>query len=251
MPTIFYYSLFTALTSFGAGVCCLCQIWKNNILTPARSFFWHYAMAFLFWGFSQSLSILVNSGAQISHSFFIALQIISLLATIIAYILFVRGTTSLFLKDRLIVKLLTTFYGSAVAAFYIYSVLMTDIKSITITTVVFWNLFLPVNLLLGCASLFLFIRGIPFDTAKKKPSTAILSFAWFYIFILNLILWFSLVNYAQDFHLLKLAASKTWFIARAIGHLLLLTGFIFYCQHLRHLKSPEYRKFVEKRVKQQ
>lgn len=248
---MFYYSVFTAITSFAVGVVCLCNIWKNNILTPVRSFFWHYSIGFLVWGFSQSLSVLVNSGIQISYPSFVTLRIISLLATIIAYGLFVRGTTSLFIKDSLITKLLTLFYGSAMAGFFVYALLMTEIESIIIITVVFWGLVLPVNILLGCAFLFLFIKGTPFDTVKKKPSTIIFSFAWFYVFVLNIILWFSLVNYPQEFYFLKLAASQEWFVARAIGHLLILTGFILYCQHLRHLKIPEYLKFVKNKEKQQ
>jgi hypothetical protein len=243
MTTEFYYSAFAAITSFAVGITFFYYIWRNNILTPTRSFFWHYSIGFLFLGFSHSQSLWINSGAQIDYLLFVTLRIFSLLVTIIAYSLFISGTTSLFLKERLMLKLLFLFYGSTLAAFFIYSVLMTEIDSIIITTVVLWGFVLPVNIFLGCAFLYLFLKGIPFDTVKKQPSAIILSFAWFYVFILGVILWFSLVAYSRDFYLLKLAASKEWFLARAIGHLLILIGFILYCRYLRRLKIPEYLKF--------
>ena len=248
MTTEFYYSAFATITSFAVGITFLYHIWKNNILTPTRLFFQYYSIAFLFLSFSNFLSLWINSGAQINYPLFVALRIISFLVTVISYSLFVNGTTSLFLKERLIVILLSFFYGSILTAFFVYSLLMTEIESITITTVVLWGFIIPVNMFLGCAFLYLFIKGAPFDTVKKQPSTIILSFAWFYIFVLNIILWFSLVTYPRDFYLLKLAASKEWFLARAIGHLLILIGFILYCRYLRHLKIPEYLK-LQKRAR--
>ena len=249
MSIIFYYSIFTASTSFFVGLCCLYKIRKNQILTPIKSFLWHYSIGFLIWGLNQVFFLFINSGLEISYAALTILIIFGFLTTVAAYYFFLKATISLFIKNKFVVTVFPFIYGLTMVGFFTFLLTVVKVESIFAITVAFWGFILPVNLLLGFCYLYFFINGIPFDSLKGNPSVFVLSFAWFYTFILNTMFWFSFVEYHQELYILKIAASKEWLIYRAIGHLLILAGFILYCDCLYRLKTPEHLRFREKTEK--
>lgn len=241
-----FYSVFVIITSLAVGLALFFYLRKNQILTPVRFFFWHYAVGFLVWGLSQLIPLFVNLGIQISYPFLVGLSIISFLALMSAYLFFYRGAILLFTKNRFVTTVFPLIFGSLFASFFTVAVLVDKFESSAITTLAFWGFILPVNLFLGCVFLYSFIKGTPLDTMERKPYVLILSFAWFYVFVLNIILWFNLVTYPREFYLLRFATSEGWLLARTIGHLLILVGFILYSRYLYRLSIAEVVKLIKK-----
>ena len=235
IPVIFYSALII-ITSVVVSLVLFFQLRKNRILiAPTRSFFWHYALGFLIFSLVHVQVFLINLGVQISYPFLATLGVISLFAMLFSYLLFYRGTAFLFTKDWFMTTLFPLIIWPIFACIILFLLAIVKVEFFLILTVVFWGFLFPINIYLGFIFLRLFFKGTPFDTVKRKSHTLLLSFSWFFIFSLDVILWFNLVLYPQEFSILRLAMCKEWFIARAIAHLLILTGFLLYGRDLRHL----------------
>ncbi len=97
MPRVFY-SLIVMIIPAIASLVLFYRIKKDQILI-AQSFFWNYAFGFAILSLVNLPIFFINLGVQISYNTLLTLYAIGFFAVLLAYLLFYRGTVSLFSKN--------------------------------------------------------------------------------------------------------------------------------------------------------
>lgn len=235
MPTIFY-SLLAIITSAVISLALFFRLRKDHLLAT-RFFFWHYSLGFIIFSLALVVPFFINLRIiGISYPILMGLYIISLVAILVSYALFYRGTVLLFTKDKFITTIFPLIFIPILAGLTVISLFIVKIEIFIVLTAIVWGFLFPINIFLGSAFLYLFIKGAFFDTGRRQPHTLLLSFAWFLIFALDILLWFILAAYPHEFWQMKLASLKGWFVAKAIAHWLILIGFVLYNRYLQYFK---------------
>jgi len=238
IPHIFY-SIFIIIVSLVASLLLFLRIKKNHLLTT-RPFFLHYALGFLISSLIHVPIFLIHLRIiTISYNLLISLYAVSFLAILFSYLLFYRGTILLFTKDKFVTTIFPLIFLPLFATLTVALLFIFKVETILIMTAVVWGFLLPLSGYLGSLFFYSFIKGTPFNTMKRKFHALLLSFAWFLILILDIVIWLKTATYVHDFWVLKIAAAKGWFLARAIAYLLILVGVLLYAKYLQHPRTDE------------
>jgi len=235
MPAILY-SLLVIITSIVVAVILLLRIKKNHILTT-KFFFWHYMFGFVLLSLAHLPIFLINLRINISYNTLLVFYIISFFAIFIALQLFLRGTNSLFIREKVFTTVLPIIVSSFFAILTLFLLFFSQIGSILIYTVLMWGFLIPINLYLASLFFYFFIKGAPFDPIKRQAYMLFLSLGWFMVLVTHVVLWLSAITYAPEFWILKVTSFKWWFLARTVAYFLIFLGVMFFGD--RHYKTPK------------
>lgn len=238
MPILFY-SLSTIIVSAVASLILFLRIKKNQLLTR-RLFFWHYAFGFAILSLVNFPIFFINLGFQISYNFLVILYCISFFAVLFSYLLFYRGTISLFTKDKFLTLVFPIIFLPVFAVVSTISFFLLKIDHLTMYTAVVWGFLLPINGFLGSLFLYFFLQGAPYDSIKRRQFySLILSLGWFLLLFVDILLWFEVAGYPHMAWILKIASVKGWFLLRSLSYLLILIGSLIYSKHLQPAATTE------------
>lgn len=226
------YSFFLIVVSAVASLVLFLNIKKNNLLAPA-SFFKHYAWGFLLLTLIPIPIFIINLGIQINYDFLLILYALGFFGTYFSYLIFYRGTTLLYSKDRFTNTLLPLIFLPIFTVIAVISLFLIKIEVFIIYTAMIWGFLLPIAAYLSALFFYFFIKGAPFDTMKRKPYALLLSFAWLFILILDVFLWLNVATYPEAFWIFKIAGQKTYFFLRIIAYLMMFIGVLLYGKYLR------------------
>jgi len=230
------YSVIIVITSFVAVFILFLRIQKNHILNT-RFFFWHYMVGFVLFGLAHLPVLLINLRIEISYNILLFLYIFGFFTIFIAHQLFLRGTNSLFIKDRIFTTIFPIVVFPLFAALTLFLFFVSQIGPILIYTVLMWGFLIPINLYLTFIFLYFFIKGAPFYPVKRQLYALFLSLGWLVTLITYIILWVRSVAYSPEFWVLEVASSKGWLLIRAIAYFLIFVGAMFFSD--RYYKKPE------------
>ena len=239
LPPIFY-SVVIIITSFVAAFILSLRIRKNHILNT-RFFFWHYMVGFVLLGLAHLPILLINLRIEISYNILFFLYIFSFFTIFIAHQLFLRGTNSLFIKDRIFTTIFPIVVFPPFAALTLFLLFISQIGPILIYTVLMWGFLIPINLYLTFIFLYFFIKGAPFYPVKRQFYALFLTLGWLVALITYIILWVRSAAYSPEFWALEVASSKEWLLIRTVAYFLIFVGTMFFSD--RYYKTP---KSIEK-----
>lgn len=206
-----FYSALVVITAFVAALILFLRIKKNHILAT-KSFFWHYALGFIFFGLAHIPIFIINLGIPVNYNFFVLLYIISFFAVFIAQQLFFRGTNLLFVKEKVFTTLFPIIVLPFFAALAFFLLLYSQTGPILIYTVLVWSFIMPISVYLSFIFLYSFVKGTPFGSAKKQLYALLLSLGWFIVLITYVTVWFQSVRYAPEFWAFGVISSKGWYL---------------------------------------
>lgn len=236
MPIIFY-SLSVIIVSAVASLVLFLRIQKNQLIT-AKPLFWYYAFGFAILSLVNLPIFFINLGVQISYNLLVILYGISFFAVLFSYLLFYKGTISLFTQDRFINTVFPIIFLPLFAALSVISLFIFKIEISIMYTALVWGFLLPAAGYLGALFLYFFIKGAPFDSIKRKPYALFLSFSWFSILFTDIFLWVNVIPF-HEFFILQIATAKGYFVLRAIAYLLILICSLSYAKSLAHSGTIE------------
>lgn len=230
--------LLLVLIPFIAGLILFFRIRQSNLIL-LKSFFWNYAFGFSIISLFHLPAFFINLGAHLTYNALRIIDIVSLGALFLGYVLFYRGTMSLLTKDRFIITIFPLLFLPLAAGIAIASLFILEIETIIAYTAVAWGFIFPFNFCLAALFLYFFFSGAPFDTMKRRPCALILSLGWFSIFASHILLWANAVTYHPEFWILKVTSLGKEYLLLALGYLLILIGSLLCCRHLKEFKIPE------------
>ena len=239
-----FYSLFLIITPAAASFILFLRIKKNRILV-SKSFFWHYAFGFFIFTLVHIPIFFINLGVTISYRTLITLNFVSFLAMFFSYLLFYRGSLLLFTKERFLTTVFPLIVLPIIATLAVISLLVLKIESLIRYTAVVWGFLLPNNTYLGSIFLYFFVKGAPFDSAKRQSGILVLGLAWFLVLATDIHLWIHAVTYDPQFWIIKIASLKGDLVFRSFAYLLILIGCLLYSRGLnKRLKDSKTEKKV-------
>lgn len=237
MPDAFY-SIFPAIAAIISSVIIFWRIKKNNILV-GKDFFWHYALAFGIIAVAGIPIFLMNLGITLPYNNLLIVFICTAFMVFISYLLFFRGTTIIFTKDKFFPTILPLLVLPVAAAFSMVALFFMKFSSIIIYTAITWGFLFVNSNLLGSIFIYSFATGSPIRNIKGKFCALLLSLGWFSILGLDVVLWVNAALYYPEFWILKIISMKWWFFARAIVYFIILIGVLLSSRHLQQPHMEE------------
>ncbi len=213
---------------------------KKNHIVSSRSFFWNYAFGFGIISISGIPVYLINLGVEVSYATLLLMYTLSFVAAFVAYLLFYRGTISLFTEERFVALAFPNIILPVISIFALGALFYLKLPTILIYTAAAWGFLFPNNMYISSLFLYSFAQGSPRGMLKRKFCTFVLAVGWFLMLGLDIVLWVSAVLYLRpDLWILKVASMQGWFIVRAIDYLIILWGVLLCARCLRQNKSLE------------
>ena len=236
-----FYSILPGVVAVASSAILFLRIRKNNIL-GAKDFFWHYAFAFGVIAAASIMVFLINIGVGMRYNALFALCAFTFFIVFVSYLLFFRGTTLLFMKDRFFPTILPLLVLPIGLAFSIIALFFLRFSGIIIYTAVAWGFLFVNDNILASIFLYSFATGSPIRNIKGKLCSFILALGWFSVLGSDVFLWIQAALYSPDFWILKIISMKWWFLARAVIYLVILIGVLLSGKYLQYPNDTEEKK---------
>lgn len=240
MPELpqFSYSLFLIIVSAIASLALFFRLAKNELLV-VKEFLWHYAFGFAVLSLVNIPIFLINLGIQVDQTSLVILYTISFFALFFSYVLFYRGSVSLFTKEKFLTDIFPVIVFPVFALISVIAFFVFQIAHFIMYTAVVWGFLLPISGFLASLFFYFFLRGAPLDNTRGRLYSILLSFGWFFVLVVDFSLWLQVAPYPHAFWIVKLSGFTGWLLLRATAYIIIFIGALLYSRGIRRLKVPK------------
>lgn len=234
-----FYILIKIVVAGLAGLCLFLCASKKSIL-PLKSFFTHYAFGFALLALQQIIPLFMLSCNNVCYPLYSLLVLSYFFIASLAYVLFLRGTLSLFTKNRFLTTVFPFSFLFVCLIFSSIAVYLCELKVLTVATIFMWSFPIQIAAFLGTFFLYSFVKNFKFKNFKYNLPNLFLSLSWYYSMIICFRFWVNVISLkGHDFWVISSLSSTSGHWLRIAFYFLLFVGSILYFHANKKTKALE------------
>lgn len=228
------YPILVTIISVAVSICIFLRAKKG--CPEAGHFFKQYAWGFLLMSPINLPLICINLGNEISYYTLLALYAVSFVAVYFSYLLFFRGTISLFSKGPFLNIIFPIVSFSMFVIALAGMMLLLKIETFLIYTALAWGFFFPISAYIAVLFFYYFIKGAPLDNMKRKSYAIFFGILWFAMLATDAAMWISVTSYPHEFWIMKVVQQNGFLVFRGLVYILLFANVVSYGKYLEKIK---------------